>query len=199
MKQKLFYPGSKQTCKENFKNSIFIGNIYNVKNKIEIDKIIISLNSDHPKATHLVYAYSILKNNNIEYYSTDAGEPSGTAGSPILNVIQNNNLINTLITVIRYFGGIKLGTGGLVKSYMTTAKNILKKTELKQYIETTNLKFTVNYEFINLIKNFIKKNNFKIINETYTDNINFNIEIPVNKKDMVINNLKNITSDNMFF
>jgi putative IMPACT (imprinted ancient) family translation regulator len=82
---------------------------------------------------------------------------------------------------------------------MTTAKNILKKTELKQYIETTTLKFTVNYEFINLIKNFIKKNNFKIINETYTDNINFNIEIPVNKKDMVINNLKNITSDNMFF
>lgn len=106
------------------KKSKFITYLYNLDNVDEIKTIIEDLKKEHKKARHIVYAYNI--NNQIKYY--EDGEPKGTAGTPILNVIQKSNLSNVLIVIVRYFGGIKLGASGLFRAYSNSASEIVKKT-----------------------------------------------------------------------
>lgn len=104
------------------KKSKFIGLYYEVDTIEEVNLILEDVKREHKKARHIPYAYKI--DNNIK--KTDDKEPSGTAGMPILNIIEKNNLNHTLIIVIRYFGGIKLGAGGLIRAYSTTAKEVIK-------------------------------------------------------------------------
>lgn len=104
------------------KKSKFIGLYFNVNSKEEIDNILNTLYKEHKKARHFPYAYKI--DNLIK--KTDDKEPNGTAGTPIYNVIERNNLNNCLIVVIRYFGGIKLGSGGLLRAYSKTANGLIK-------------------------------------------------------------------------
>lgn len=104
------------------KKSKFLGYAFSVKNLNECLKIIENLKKEHKKAKHIAYAY-ILSNPYLEKYSDD-GEPSGTAGRPILNVIQKKNKQDILVCVVRYFGGIKLGAGGLVRAYTKSASEV---------------------------------------------------------------------------
>ena len=104
------------------KKSRFIGIRYEVTSKDEVDEILLTLKKEHKKARHIPYAYKI---GPLEKKSDDK-EPSGTAGSPIHNIIIRNNLDNTLIVVIRYFGGIKLGSGGLIRAYSEAANSVVK-------------------------------------------------------------------------
>ena len=104
------------------KKSKFIGLYYEVNSAEEVEIILNELRKEHKKARHFPYAYKI--NNNIK--KSDDKEPSGTAGMPILNIIEKNNLNNTLLVVIRYFGGIKLGAGGLIRAYSNAAKEAVK-------------------------------------------------------------------------
>lgn len=104
------------------KKSKFIGLYYEVNTIDEVNTILNEIKKEHKKARHIPYAYKI--DNNIK--KTDDKEPSGTAGMPILNIIEKNNLNHCLLLVIRYFGGIKLGTGGLIRAYSTTAKEVIK-------------------------------------------------------------------------
>lgn len=101
------------------KKSKFIGFCVKVSTTIEVENFLIELKKEHKKAKHIAFAY-ILKNPHLEKCSDD-GEPSGTAGRPILNVLQKRNLSDCLICVVRYFGGIKLGAGGLVRAYGKSA------------------------------------------------------------------------------
>ena len=103
------------------KKSRFLGFIYEINNEEEVNQIITNIRKEHKKAKHFPYAYKI---NNTAKKSDDK-EPSGTAGLPIYNIIERNNLNNTLIIVVRYFGGIKLGAGGLIRAYAHTAANLL--------------------------------------------------------------------------
>jgi len=104
------------------KKSKFIGLYYKVEAKEEVETILTDLKKEHKKARHFPYAYKI---DNIVKKSDDK-EPSNTAGTPIYNIIEKNNLNNCLIVVIRYFGGIKLGAGGLTRAYSNTAKEVIK-------------------------------------------------------------------------
>lgn len=104
------------------KKSKFIGLYYQVDTLEEIKTILEQLKKEHKKARHLPYAYKI--DNNLK--KSDDKEPHGTAGLPILNIIEKNNLNHVLIVVIRYFGGIKLGTGGLTRAYSNTAREVIK-------------------------------------------------------------------------
>lgn len=108
-----------------FKKSKFIGYVYNVSDVSAVKSIIDELKKEHKKATHICYAYKIT-GENYEEKAVDDGEPGGTAGKPILNVINKQNLTNILIVIVRYFGGIKLGAGGLVRAYTKTASEVLK-------------------------------------------------------------------------
>ncbi len=107
------------------KKSKFITKLYNIDNVDDVKKIIEDLHNEYKKATHIVYAYSI----NGQEKAVDDKEPSHTAGLPILNVIHMRNLNNVLIVVIRYFGGIKLGAGGLTRAYSKSASEIVKKLD----------------------------------------------------------------------
>ncbi len=99
-----------------------MGYAFNVSSVAEVTKIIDGLKKEHKKCTHICYAYSI-KTGGVFERAVDDGEPSGTAGRPILNVIQKKNLKDVLLVVVRYFGGIKLGAGGLVRAYTKAASS----------------------------------------------------------------------------
>lgn len=105
------------------KKSKFYGYLYNVNSVKDVAKILEDLKKEHKKATHICYAYKIVDGVEIIKFSDD-GEPSGTAGRPMLNVIEKKNLKNVLICVVRYFGGIKLGAGGLVRAYTKCASSL---------------------------------------------------------------------------
>ena len=107
------------------KKSKFIAYYYEVLNKEEVEIILTNLKKEHKKARHIPYAYKI---DNIIKKSDDK-EPSNTAGTPIYNIIIQNNLNNTLICVVRYFGGTLLGTGLLTRSYLNSAKEVIKKAD----------------------------------------------------------------------
>ena len=105
------------------KKSKFIAYYYEIDNELEVNDILLDLKKNNRKAKHFPYAYKI---DNIVRKSDDK-EPANTAGSPILNIIEKKELNHVLIVIIRYFGGIKLGTGGLIRSYGSCAKNVLEK------------------------------------------------------------------------
>lgn len=107
------------------KKSKFYGKKFDVNSVEEVNKILETIKKENKKATHICYAYRIIGNEYLEK-AFDDGEPSGTAGRPILNVIQKQDLKNILLVVIRYFGGIKLGAGGLVRAYSKTASETIK-------------------------------------------------------------------------
>ena len=107
------------------KKSRFITYLYNLDNIDEVDSIVNNIREEHKKARHVVYVYKINNTGKIN----DDGEPKGTAGMPIFNVIEKNNLNNILIIVVRYFGGIKLGAGGLFRAYSNSASEIIKKLD----------------------------------------------------------------------
>lgn len=108
------------------KKSKFLGYTYNVTSQSMVDEILQGLKKEHKKCTHICYAYSICSDL-VLAKAVDDGEPSGTAGRPILNVIEKKNLKNILVVVVRYFGGIKLGAGGLVRMYTKCASESIKE------------------------------------------------------------------------
>ena len=107
------------------KKSRFITYLYKIDDEDKINSIIDEIKSEHKKARHVVYVYKINNTGKIN----DDGEPKGTAGMPIFNVIEKNNLNNVLIVVVRYFGGIKLGASGLFRAYSNSASEIIKKRD----------------------------------------------------------------------
>ncbi len=113
------------------KKSRFIAKLIYIDNVNDVDNIIYNLKKEYKKSTHIAYAYII----NGKEKAVDDGEPNGTAGRPILNVLQKKDITNVLAVVIRYFGGIKLGAGGLVRAYTNSISEAFKLTELieKEY------------------------------------------------------------------
>lgn len=168
--------------------SKFVGFAYCVNSLEEINNKLVALAKLHNKATHICYAY-ILSNPNLEKCSDD-GEPEGTAGRPILELLKRNNLSNTLIVVVRYFGGIKLGVGGLLRAYSTCAKNTL---DLCEFVEYENaMKYVVNCEIVDKIRlcNLAKSFNATILTQNYTDKFEICIELSVGKADEFENQIK---------
>ena len=155
------------------KKSKFIGVVKKVYKVDEIASLLNELHSNHPFATHICYAY-ILPNN--EKYNDD-GEPAGTAGIPILDILKKNNLCYTIAIVIRYFGGIKLGSNGLVRAYSNTISSLIKNN-IKE-IETGYLiRIEESYNNNDLINYLLKES--QILKKDYQDKII--IEALVNKK-----------------
>lgn len=106
------------------KKSKFYSFAYKICDVKDVEEILLLLNKEHKKATHICYAYKISNGQEIVKFNDD-GEPSGTAGKPILSVIEKKNLTNVAVFVVRYFGGIKLGAGGLVRAYTKSASQVL--------------------------------------------------------------------------
>lgn len=162
--------------------SRFIGFLYKVNSTAEINNILKSLKEKYSDATHICYAYSLT---NLKKASDD-GEPQGTAGLPILEVLNKHGLVNVLAVVIRYFGGIKLGSGGLIRAYSNTIRNTLEKTEIKELKKGYLIKLTYDYSLNNLINKLIGNN--QVLEKEFDEQIT----ILVKADNIFINELENI-------
>lgn len=153
------------------KKSKFIANIFYVDTREEAEAIIKQVNKKYHDARHNCYAYRIITSEGIIEKASDDGEPSGTAGAPMLNILSKKELVNILVIVTRYFGGILLGTGGLVKAYSESCKLGIENTEIIEK-EIANLyRIEINYTDIDKFKYFAKNNNIIILKEEYLENV----------------------------
>ncbi|MDR2790169.1 MAG: IMPACT family protein [Campylobacteraceae bacterium] len=142
-------------CRYEVKKSIFITYAAPVN---EFDALRMKLKTEHPKAAHVVWAYRKLNEfNQIVENGSDDGEPKGTSAQPILNVLRGAEFINVCVLVVRYFGGVKLGTGGLVRAYSTAAKSVLNEAKVTVYEQKENFIFACKYGSVSRIEHFLEK------------------------------------------
>lgn len=139
--------------------------------------------TQHQSASHLAYAFRIkttdgLGNHMIVPRFSDAGEPSGTAGKPILQMLEGRDLINVCVGVIRYYGGVNLGTGGLVRAYGGTAKMALEASRILPFVEMKLLKLTIQYNRMDELMRTLTKLKGKILNKTFNDVVHVEISLP---------------------
>ena len=176
------------------KKSKFIGNLYYVENTKEAEEIIKNVKKKYFDAKHNCIAYRVIEEGKIIEKFSDDGEPQGTAGSPMLNILQKNGLVNVLIVVTRYFGGILLGTGGLVRAYQNSLMLAIEKTEKITKCLGESLNITLNYSDFENFKYYCKINNISIVEVDYKENIVCRIELEEEKKEKLIKDyeIKNI-------
>lgn len=155
--------------------SKFITKLFKINNEDEAKEILSNLNTTYNNSTHICYAYIV---GNIKRFNDD-GEPGGTAGMPILNVLENNNLNYVLAVVIRYFGGIKLGAGGLVRAYSNSISECLKLVEIKELVQGVKIEIGFNYNNIDQINYLLK--DIEIINKNFDNNITYEFKISNSK------------------
>lgn len=165
------------------KKSKFITKLYFVTSEIEIKNILDENKNDYKDATHICYAYIL---NNVERFNDDS-EPSGTAGIPILNVLKNNNLNNVLCIVIRYFGGIKLGAGGLIRAYCSSVSEALNKTEIINVVNGKKIELTFSYDDIKKVNHIL--NDINIIDKQFDENVKYIIIVKEKNVNSLINQL----------
>ena len=180
------------TIKENVeyvlteKKSKFIANLIKVNTKEEAEKCIQTLKKQYYDARHNCVAYRVLEDKKIIEKSSDDGEPSGTAGAPMLNILQKNNLCNVLIVVTRYFGGILLGTGGLVRAYSDALDYAIKKSTIEKQVVGFELQVILDYGEFEKLQYYCRKNDIKIANTNYLENIICILEMEEEKKDKLL-------------
>ena len=159
------------------KKSKFIANFIYVDDVIKAEQLIKETRKKYFDARHNCIAYRIVENDQIIEKSSDDGEPSGTAGAPMLNILQKNNLANVLIIVTRYFGGILLGAGGLTRTYSNSATSAINASEKIEKEMGVEAEVTLDYSQNDKFKYYCEKNNIKIINTGYNENITHIIEL----------------------
>ena len=142
----MFYITQSCMFEEVIKKSRFIGFVIPCENEQDVFRELKTLQIQHPHANHIVYAYRFKTDNGIVYRFHDAAEPTGTAGKPIFQHLEGKNIVNVLAVVVRYFGGVKLGAGGLTRAYGNTAKQAIDSASLEPYIEMAVLHFTLDYD-----------------------------------------------------
>lgn len=175
--------------------SRFIGHSMPIESEDDALKFIQYIKSKYKDATHNVYAYVLGKESNIQRFSDD-GEPSGTAGVPVLEVIKKENLRNVLVIVTRYFGGIKLGAGGLIRAYTKGAKIGLEAGIIVDRILHKKVKVRINYSMYGIIENYLNNEGYIVENITYDDSVNIYVYIRLSDVDYFIGTINNLTSGN---
>lgn len=168
------------------KNSKFIGIIEPITDKVNIKNILNEIKNEYKNATHYCYAFTLINDKGF----SDDGEPNKTAGLPILQLIESEDLVNVLVVVIRYFGGIKLGPGGLIRAYSNTTREVINKSKKIDLIDGYEASISFSYKLEKEV-NYILKNSI-IKNKLYKQDCTYIIEVT---KD-ILDNLTNIVTIN---
>ncbi len=172
---------SKEKYETNIKNSKFIGVIIPIESSYDIKNNLTKLKDEYKNATHYCYAFKLINDKGF----SDDGEPNKTAGIPILNVIEGYDLVNVLVVIIRYFGGIKLGPGGLIRAYSNTCKEVINKSNKVDLINGLEVSITFNYSNEKEI-NYLLKNSI-IKDKEYSDKCTYIIETTEDILDSISN------------
>lgn len=173
------------------KKSKFIASIYKVNSVEEAENKLQEIKKKYFDARHNCFAYVVEEDGIQKKKFSDDGEPSGTAGSPILNVIEKNELCNVIIIVTRYFGGILLGAGGLVRAYTEAAVQAINKAKIIEKQEGYEIEIIINYQDFDKFKYYCNQNKVKIIDVKYLENIICKIEVTKAEKDKLENSKYN--------
>ena len=178
------------------KKSKFIANVKPVDNEEDALAFLNEMRSKYSDATHNVYAY-VIDENNIFRYSDD-GEPSGTAGMPVLDAIRKSGIVDVIVVVTRYFGGTLLGTGGLVHAYGSSAKMGLveSKIVIRQLCDIVSVK--VDYTLLGKMQHEIMANGYMLEDTIYEDDVTFIISCPLDITDRVIADIVDMTNARAF-
>lgn len=156
--------------------SRFIGKVFTIKTEDEAREYINSVKKEHPFATHNCYAY-VAERGAIARFSDD-GEPQGTAGMPMLEVLKNRGLSDTLVVITRYFGGIKLGAGGLVRAYSSTAAAALDEAGVEELRPSNIIKVVVAYDKYSAFLKFCEKRTIITTDTAYGENVEITVAVP---------------------
>ena len=175
------------------KKSKFIANIFHVETAEEAEEKIKIIKKKYHDARHNCVAYRVAENGQIIEKSSDDGEPSGTAGGPMLNILQKSNLCNVVVIVTRYFGGILLGTGGLVRAYSDATQKAIEKCIKVYKVEGIELEIKLDYANLEIFKYYCKNNDIKIIKIDYAEDIVLKIEMEKNRKNIFLKDIETKT------
>ena len=157
------------------KNSRFITLLYKLNDVNEVNSIVDEVKELYPKANHYCYAY-ITDN---ARRSSDDGEPGGTAGAPMLNVLDKEELINVLAITVRYFGGIKLGAGGLVRAYSKSVRDAVIASDLVDVVKGYRMNVIISYDMQKNLDYLLK--NYVVVNKQFNDKVIYTILLPIDK------------------
>jgi uncharacterized YigZ family protein len=165
-----------------------------VNDLVEVKEILSSLKNSHPQATHICYAYRLLREDMVDEFATDAGEPKGSSGLPILNMIRRAEVVNTAVFVVRYYGGSKLGIPGLINAYGSAANEAINNNSVIELIFMAQLQFQYPYELGHIVMSLINDFEAKIIHQEYLENIHIRLEVVLGKEDDFVSELEDRSS-----
>ncbi|AUI71594.1 YigZ family protein [Companilactobacillus alimentarius] len=176
---------------KDIKKSRFIAHIAQTNSEAEAKEFIQKIRTQESGATHNCTAYVVMENIKTERMSDD-GEPSGTAGSPILNVLQQQDLLNVTVVVTRYFGGIKLGAGGLIRAYSSTTAEAVKEIGLVENRIQQGFELTIPYHLFDKFENYSKNEKIKLENKQFAADIKCEIYLDLGNVDTAVQNIKDL-------
>ena len=172
------------------KKSKFIANLIHVESIEDAENKIKEIKKKYYDARHNCVAYRVSEGGQIVEKSSDDGEPSGTAGGPMLNILQKNNLCNLVVIVTRYFGGILLGTGGLVRAYSDATLQVIEKATKVIKVQGVKIEVGLDYSNLEIFKYYCKNNDINIRNINYSENIILKVEMEKNRKNIFLKDIE---------
>jgi len=184
-KNRMYCVESTHRIEEIIKKSRFIGIIAPCSSEKELLEILSRLRTDYPTASHIAFSYRIQSSKGIASRFFDAGEPSGTAGKPIFQHLEGKDLINVLLAVVRYFGGIKLGAGGLTRAYGGTAKKVIDGSSIVPYVEYRKIALQIEYSQLQPLGYQLKQLKGEIVEQTFADKVAVVVRLPAECADAV--------------
>ena len=179
-----------QIIEDTIKKSRFIGIIIPCQTEKQALQHLNQIHQEHSNASHIVFAYRIKSTQGLLMKFHDAGEPSGTAGKPVFQHLEGKNLINVLIVVIRYFGGIKLGAGGLTRAYGNTAKKVIEASSMTQYIDYAEVKLKLDYKQMQHFEYQLEKLDGTIMQQDFAEKISLLVKIPEENQGILLEQFK---------
>ncbi len=193
-------PGNNVRCTQEIKRSKFITTIGRASNNEKARNFIKNVSSKYSDASHNCYAF-IAGNphSSAEIGLGDDGEVPGTAGKPMLSVLQHKNIGEIVVVVTRYFGGVKLGPGGLVRAYTSSLQQALDELELKKCVALKSTELVLDFQYENSVRQVLKKAGIETGDAQYGDSVIFNVEIPVDLYDKLIEDIGNQTRGKVKF
>lgn len=180
------------------KKSRFLSFIKRTESEEEAKAFIADIKKEHKAATHNCSAYIVGKSALIQKPDDD-GEPQGTAGVPILEVLKKEELYNVTVVVTRYYGGIKLGAGGLIRAYSQGASSAVQEAGRAVEVPVIPLTVTLDYTFTSKFEHFLGTTDASIVSQDYTDKVSYVIHVKEKGADEIVNTLREITSNSFYY